>query len=665
MKYCVIDYETFSRCDLKKCGAHVYANDFSTHILCLGYKVVENGKPSKTRVLLEADILKLDPGLMALVKDDSVMFVAHNATFEQEVWAAQMELFGWPGIPQKRWHDTLAVAATRGLPLGLDALSRVLELPIGKDMEGHKLMMQMCKPDSKGVVDLSAAKLQRLAQYNIGDCDAQYACHAILGGLGESERANWLLSQEMNFRGIKVDIGFIKSCQNVIQQVKVPMTLRFREITGGLNPTQRDKVLNWVNGQGVALADMKKETLDRLLGVNDDPFEDGDPFEAPMPPNVFEALTLRQSLASSSIAKLQRMVDCAGPDGRVRHTMQYHGARTGRVAGRLIQIQNYPRGQIQAVKGMTPEHLAELINSRDISRIKGSWGSDIYGAVVSSLRSCVVPERGKTLVAGDYAAVEARNVLAMAGQHDKVTMMHEGIDVYCKMASRVFGRLITKADLLERHLGKGAVLGCGYGMGPIGFHNKVAPDQPVSLAQNVIEVYRKEFAPEVVKMWYKLMDAATSAVWCRAAKRYDYIGIEFERVADYLTMRLPSGRLIYYHKPEMSRSRIPGTDEDRASWSYMNYSGNLKERKPAWHGLVTADLIQGSSRDLLMNALLLCEKEGLNPIFSAHDEIVCETADSPDLALRLKHVMEDIPTWAIERQFKVTAECATMERYRK
>ena len=662
MRYVVFDFETASECDLLKRGAWVYAADFSTRILCAGYKLVVDGKPERTRVLSERQCMALDPALMALVKDPAVIFVAHNCGFEAAIWKYQMEPMGWPAMPPERWHDTMAVAAMKALPLGLDKLTQALDLPVRKDMEGHRLMMRMCKPNLKGEWEHSDDNMKRLMQYNVGDCDAQYASYVATKGLGASERQVWLLDQKINQRGIRVDREFVHACQSVLEQVRVPMTARFRELTGGINPTQREKILNWVNAQGVAMGDMKKATLDAVLDPDD---EFGiEEIAEPLPFHVHEVLQLRRSLASSSVAKLQRMLDCTGQDGRVRYTMQYHGARTGRWAGRLIQIQNYPRGEIQERQGLTPELLAEAIQTRDLSRIEDLWGPDIFSAVISSLRSCIVPAEGNVLVVGDYAAVEARNVLALAGQHDKVAMMHSGVDVYCEMGSSIFKKPVNKKDNpRERHIGKGAVLGCGYGLGPVGFRAKQAPGESIELAMAAVGAYRNDFAPMVPKFWYGLYAASVDAVWCSHAKTYDFAGIEFRREGDYLSMKIPSGRKIWYHKPEREKTVWQG--EEKPAWSFMSYQGKKIRRHLAWHGGVTADCVQGTSRDLIAHALITCEREGLPVVFTAHDEIVAETKDRPGLALLLKDIMEDIPAWAHERKFLITAECDTMRRYRK
>ena len=665
MRYVVLDFETASRCDLIKRGAWVYAQDFSTWILCCGFKVVEDARPKPTRVLDERELRKLDPELLELINDPTVMFLAHNAGFEQAIWKFQMEPMGYPPLPIERWHDTMASCAMRALPLGLDAATSALELQVRKDMDGHRLMMRMCKPNLKDEWEHGPENMTRLKEYNVADCDGQYGVYVSTKGLGASERATWILDQKICQRGILIDRTFVHACIDVLEQVRVPMTAEFKERTGGLRPTQREKVLNWVNEQGVPLGDMKKATLDAILDPDDEfGLED---FGETLPYDVHRVLELRRSLASSSVAKLEKMLQCASSDGRVRYSMQYHGARTGRWAGRLIQIQNYPRGEIEERQGLTPDILADAIMTRDIDHIRELWGPDIFSAVISSLRSCIVPAQGKTLVAGDYAAVEARNLLSMAGQHDKVELMHSGVDVYNEMASMIFKRPIDRkhGDAREGHIGKGCVLGAGYGLGGVGFRARFTPKEPVELAQLAVQTYRTDFAPMVPKFWYGLWQASVDAVHDPQNRTYDFAGIEFRKNGDYLTMRLPSGRLIYYHRPRTMVNIAPWDGSERPGWSFMSYQGKKFRRLPAWHGMITADCIQGSSRDLIIHAAKQCEANGFPIIFSVHDELVSELDDRPGLAAEFKQIMEDIPAWARERKFRVAAECDTMQRYRK
>lgn len=666
MKYVVHDFETASRCDLLKRGAWVYAADFSTFILCYGYKVIVDGKPSPTRVLTETELLSGDAELMALANDPEVIFMAHNNGFEAAMWKYHMEPAGYPPLPPERCHDTMATAAMKALPLGLDALTTALDLPIRKDMDGHRHMLMMCKPDRNDTWQHHTPEnVQRLIEYNVGDVDAQYASYVATGGLGRSERGTWIADQRICQRGIRIDREFVHACIDVLDQVRIPMVARFKELTGGLKPTQREKVLNWVNDQGVPLGDMKKATLDAILDPDDEfGIED---FAEPLPYHIHETLTLRRSLASSSVAKLQRMLACMGDDGRVRYTMQYHGARTGRWAGRLIQIQNYPRGEISERQGLTADILADAILTRNVDTVRELWGDDIFTAVISSLRSCIVPEKGKIIVAGDFAQVEAKNLLTMAGQHDKAQMIHAGVDSYAEMASLTFKKPINKKDNpFERQVGKQLVMGSGYGLGAVGFRARFFPKEPLELAQLGIDTYRNQFAPLVPKFWYGLWEASVNAVWCSEARTYEFAGVSFRREGDYLTMLLPSDRKIWYHRPRKETSFNPYTGAEMPSWSFMSYQGKKFRRHLAWHGLVTADCIQGLSRDLIVHAIKLSERENFPTIFSAHDEIVWEVPDDgKDYATIQKQLMEDIPPWARERKFLVTAETDSMYRYRK
>lgn len=665
-KYVVIDFETASKADLNKVGAWKYAADFSSMVLCVALKVVEDRKPQRTKCLTEAQIHTRNPELMALAADPAVIFVAHNASFEQAIWEHQMEPLGYPAIPPERWHDTLAVAAMRGLPLGLAALCKALELPEEKDNEGHRLMMIMCKPDKAGGWSQhNSFNLQRLYTYCIRDVDAQYGVHVTLQGLGPTEREVWILDQHVQQRGVLIDRPFVEDCMDVLEQVRVPMTDRFIALTG-VKPTQRAKILEWVNGAGLPLDDMKKATIDAILDPDDNISIDDVEFKVPA--NVLEALNLRRSLASSSVAKLQRMLMCANDDGRVRYTTQYHVARTGRDGGRLIQVQNFPRGSIGDRQGLTADLLAEAIQTRNVPHIREIWGDDIYSAVVSSLRSCIIPEKGKVIVAGDFAAVEARNLLSMAGQHDRVQQMHEGLDVYSETASLIYGRKINRklpSDHKEGAIGKATVLGSGYGLGYNGFQNRFAPNEPFDLAKRAIDTYRNDFAPMVPKFWYGLFDASVRAVWCQHGKAYEYEGIEFRKEPnDFLSMRLPSGRKLWYHRPRPAKTFTPSGDE-KPAWTFMSYQGKKFRRHLAWHGMVTADAIQGSARCLMTSAMVRAQKAGLNVIFKVHDELVFEEEDRADICDVVKQVMEDIDPWARERKFKVKAEVEKMLRYRK
>jgi len=248
-----------------------------------------------------------------------------------------------------------------------------------------------------------------------------------------------------------------------------------------------------------------------------------------------------------------------------------------------------------------------------------------------------------------------------------VEQMHAGLDVYSETASLIFKRPINRKDpsmQKEGQIGKNTFLGSGYGLGPVGFRARFAPKESIDLAMLAINTYRKDVAPLVPKFWYGLWQASVDAVWCNQAKAYSYEGIEFRKEGDFLTMRLPSGRKIWYHRPRKGTTFTPQGDE-KPSWTFMSYQGKKFRRHLAWHGMITADCIQGSARDLIMGAMKRAEAAGLNTIFKVHDELVFEEVDRPDLVTTVKQIMEDIEPWARERKFRVKAEVDSMLRYRK
>jgi DNA polymerase len=221
IRYVESDFETASRADLKKIGAWKYASDMSTFMLSLQLKLVIDGRPQPTRVLTEKQIHAIDPELLELCNDPTVIFLAHNAAFEQAMWHFHMVPAGYPPLPPERWHDTMATCGMKALPLGLDAAIIALDLPVKKDMDGHRHMLRMCKPDLKDTWDHHTPEnLQRLYEYGAIDVEAQLGLYQATKGLGASERHSWILDQKINQKGILIDTNFVDACIDVLNQVR-------------------------------------------------------------------------------------------------------------------------------------------------------------------------------------------------------------------------------------------------------------------------------------------------------------------------------------------------------------------------------------------------------------------------------------------------------------
>jgi len=678
------DFETFSGCDLRVAGARRYAEDPTTEVLCL--TVRESGTKVPYLWVPGMDISTL----AELATNPRVIWVAHSAMFEKSIWRCiMMPDHGLPDIPDERWHDTQATCAMRGLPLDLERAMTVLRLPSVKDAEGRALIKAVQKPTKKtkkskgGNYDLvrDPEVLKRIYQYNASDIANTTDLRERLGWLPPGERAVWLLDQKINQRGVAVDLQFVAAARQVVEHGSAPLLAEFATITGGLAPTQRDKFMAWLHSQGVHLDNLKKETLAEILGDNEGD-EDADGYlelagdDAPavrvsLPPAAHRALTIRSLVGSAAIKKLPRMEACACNDGRIRGMLQYHGAGPGLWAGRLIQPQNFPRGSIQ-IKTKDKEAavlmIVEAIKTGDPAFVEMVLGLPAVEAVVSALRHALVAAPGHRFVAGDYAGIQARVVLALAGQYDKVQLMASGADVYCDMASNIFRRTITKDnDPEERQYGKNSVLGLGFQMGARKFHDRYCGDNPLEFAQGIVDVYRKEWAPKVPKLWYALDEASTRAVWDRRPQ--EAYGIEYRLEDGWLTARLPSGRKLWYFNPVPVKKEMPWSDPEapdiREGWTSQAMKMGRWVTRHMFGGLETENVVMGIQRDIMVSAAFRLEKAGFPLVLNVHDEWVAEPRQEDADMNAFKQILEDVDPWVKQMQIPVSVEVWEGSRYRK
>lgn len=659
----VLDFETASGADLKEVGAHRYSEDITTEILCLSFD--DDGR-----------ITTWQPGdsterLCELASDPDVLFVAHNAGFEKAVWRNIMvKLYGLPDVPNKRWDDTLAACAMRAIPLDLDRSTIVLRLATHKDKEGSAFTKKLSKPNRKGYFDRSPESLARVVRYCEQDILAERALRNRLGPLPAGERNVWLLDQRINERGLLLDLDFITAAQQVVDRACIPLVAEFAEITDGLKPTQAVKVKEWVHNQGVWIDSLNKEAVGALLGDDEDEdAEQFDPFDESLQathPRVYRALYILSLVGSASVKKLRRMMASACMDDRGRGTMQYHAASPGRWGGRGFQPHNFPRGTIVNAKGdkFEPNYMVETIMSGDPEVVEMTLGPAVE-SVVSSLRHAIIAAPGRTLLSGDFAGVEARMVLSVAQQYDKTAIMAAGQDVYCDMAATIYKRPIDKKkDPEERQTGKNSVLGLGFQMGWKKFKMKYGGKLSEEMCQNVVDVYRKEWAPKVPVLWDDLGDASLNTV--KTGQPHEAHGVLYELDDRWLTARLPSGRKLWYFNPQVVRRAMPWDETDiRLAFCYQQMKTGQWKTIDAFGGLMTENVVQGLARDLMVNAMFKLEANGFPIILTVHDEIVCEPlrADADEKAF--EQIMIDIPGWAKNIKLPVAVEIWKGDRYKK
>lgn len=699
MRAVVADFETASACDIKKAGAYRYAEDPTTEILCLVVQVIHDDKEDQEIALgkilwtpdcVDRPFFKINHRkIMELASDPDTIWIAHNAQFEKNIWRQIMvPMFGFPDIPNKRWHDTQAVAAYRAMPQKLEFLARAMRLPQQKDMEGSKLTIGMSKPDKRGYYDRSPDKLKRVYDYCSQDIATQVAAHSALGWLPPAERTVWLLDQRINERGIGIDLAYVEACQRIVDDASAPLIREFSTLTGGLKMTQTAKLHDWLHDHGCHLPNLQKETVADALELEDEDDDEQslalpdwvahtpDPQVETMDGEARRALSIRALVGSASIKKLASMQSCTCADGRARGLLVYHGTSPGRWAGRLLQPHNFPRPTLEHEDIKTQTWIDAVVNTLstgDHEFVASILGPPVH-AVISGLRHSVVAKKGRTLLSGDYAGIQARVVLALAGQHDKTALMAAGADVYIDMACEIYKmpKPSTKDEAKKfkidhqekRQTGKNSVLGLGFQMGAKKFRFKYCKLQPLEFAQMVVDTYRKEWAPGVPKLWYALEGAAVQTV--HSGRPHEAFGVVYGLEDGWLFARLPSGRRIWYREPEPTFRAMPWDDTDiRPGFSYKTYKTGQWITRDAFGGLLTENVVMGIERDIMVHGMLLAEKNGFPIVLTVHDELVAEpeTVNADEKAL--EQIMEEIPDWVKAIQVPIAVDTWQGDRYRK
>lgn len=588
--YLVIDFETASACDIKSAGAERYAEDPSTFIHCLGFKA-----PGHASELWKARWKPEPRELKAHVAAGGKVIV-HNGAFEYFIWNLVLRngSYGdWPPLRIEQIDDTMPRARALSLPGGLDDCCAALRLPIRKDQDGYKAMMKLARPRKREPLEFwtpetAPEDFEKLYRYCPIDVDAGEQLHLTLPPLSPAERALWEHDMRINERGLQLDMVNVYRALDLIEREKAELSSKVHSITGGASTaTQRDALLAWLQSEGVEIAGLTKSDVARALA---DPKLEGTAAKA--------ALQVRKEAAKGSTSKLKAMANGACRDGRARGLFSYHGANTGRWAGRRIQTQNMPR----PAKGFKPkdaEFAIDLLKYAGGGRaIRFEYGS-VMDAVSWSLRSFIHAKPGCRLVTADYSNIEGRVLAWLAGEEWKVDAFREfdagrGHDLYKLAYAKSFGVAVEQVDDDgQRQIGKVQELALGYSGGigsfiSMGANYGVVPERiaeavkaitPQELWNDTLKRlpapgtrFRAGLEPEVwcglrivvdswraahphvVHFWRALEDAAIEAV--------EYPGqvinvpggmIRYRKMGDFLQCRLPSGRCIAYPYAEMKR----------------------------------------------------------------------------------------------------------------
>ena len=652
-----LDFETRNTggCKLKTAGAWRYADNPATEIITLTYRI---GQEYQLWVPEQG----LCEPLASFAADPAVQFIS-QAGFEQAMWHHIMvERYGFAPIPIARWHDTQAACAYYAFPLDLDRALTVLGSPVVKDKSGRRLVLSLARKSSKTgqYPEITPEIRQRVAGYNRTDVEGLVALDNALGRLPKRERRVWELDQRINQRGLGIDLEFVHAAKALADQLMAEQTEEFRALTGGLNPTQVLAVRGWLAKQGLELSCLDEGAIAKALSTE-------------LTTEIRRVLEIRSMVSSTSLKKLDCMLGCVGADGRARGCLQYHGATPGRWTGRLLQPQNFPRPVI----AVDPEELVAAVKTGDPEALK-RWGNPI-DVLVTGLRHALVAQGDALFGAGDFSTIEARIVLALAGQDDKVTLLASGADVYRDVAADIFGldkaaflgidkEALTPEQAEQRQIGKNTVLGSGFGLGSTGFFEKYCRhiEDGEEFAKRIIKTYREVWSPKVPLLWTDLERTALRAMYRPGTIAEANCGIRYRLETKaglpFLVCQLLNGTKIHYANAAVEERPTPWGDK-RPAVTYWAIKDHHWRKIVAWHGHLTENVVQALARELLVDAMFRFEQCGFPVVLTVHDEIVVEHSSIT------KEIIEEImkkPTkWAEELGLPIAVEAWIGKRYRK
>lgn len=627
-----VDFETRSTIDLRRTGVYPYAQHEHTGIWCMAYAF-----PGEEPQLWRPGDLN-DDRLVQWINDGKPLR-AWNAQFERTIWNEIMAgRYGWPKTEIEHWYCTAAEARAMALPGSLGDAAAALRVEQQKDSEGYNLMLRMARPrsyapDGSPVWWDVPDRIHRLSQYCLQDVRTESSVLAKVRTLDPNERAVFTLDQRINDRGVRFDRELALAARDVAAEALEIANKRLHEITGGSVPTVTavGAFTEWLRSRGVDATSITKAVVRELQKTD-------------LPPDVLEALKIREEAGKSSVAKIDSMLEAACSDDRIRGMLLYHGAATGRWSGRLVQPQNFPRGNVS-----DPEAYIPLVLTRDVHNI------DLHHppleVVSSMLRAMLTAAPGHKLVAADFSAIEARVLAWLANEKDLLNTFATGGDVYKVMAAKIYSKPVADIGKSERQMGKMAILGLGYGMGAKKFVDacKTMADIDISPedSKKVVDLYRSS-STGIVELWRELEAAALQACLEPGTRQVAARGlIRFKRESGYLWMKLPSGRLLCYSNPTVVERTTPWGSVQPAVRVY-GVNSMTKKWMPydLYSGLLAENAVQAIARDILSEAMLRAEARQFPVVLSVHDEIVCELPESQGSAHDLEEIMREVPEWA-------------------
>ena len=629
-----IDIETYSSVDLAACGVYKYAEAPDFAVLLFAY-CVDSGA---VRCVDIAQGETLPDDIRQALTDREVVKTAFNANFERVC------LSRFLGMPQgcyldpSQWKCTMVGAARMGLPLNLGECAKVLHLEEGKMEEGRALIRYFSKPDRNGRRKMPSDSWDRwetFKAYNIRDVEVEQQILTRVRRLEETDfdRRLWVADARINDRGVLIDRGFVAAARRMDEEYKAALLEEAKEITGMDNPNSPAQIKEYLHKTtGFPVSKIDKSSLDA--------WED----KLEYWPKARRMIAIRRELGKTSNKKYTAMLGCACADGRIRGLLQYYGAaRTGRWAGRLVQVQNLPQNHISDLDGAR-----ETVRRDDMDDVELCYGS-VTQVLSELIRTAFVAPEGKTFHVCDFSAIEARVIAWLAGEKWVLDVFRDGGDVYCATASQMFGVPVEKhgRNAHLRQKGKIAVLALGYGGGVSALEAMGGSRMGLTEEEekDIVQKWRRS-NPKIVSLWDRVERAAVNAL--RSGREITVNrGITIAKQWGCLTVRLPSGRTLVYPRARVGFETGDGWRGDHEVIEYegVNQTTRKWQMTRTYGGKLTENIVQAIARDILGEVILKAEQWNLDVVFHVHDEIIVEADRGTPLEL-VESLFDEEIEWA-------------------
>ena len=637
-----IDIETFSSVDIKN-GAYAYSEAPDFEILLIGYKFSDEDKVKLIDLTDDPEELE-NLRFWDALTDPEVVKTAYNANFERTCLAR----YTGEAMPPEQWRCTMILAVQLGLPRSLAAVGPALGLTEEeqKKKTGAALIQYFCKPCKPTRTNGQRTKNTRLnapekwelfKEYNIQDVVTEQIILKRLRDFrpDQSEQDLWTLDQEINDRGVLLDIPMARSIAEFDTERSADLLAEAQQITGLKNPNSLAQLKPWLQSHGLPVYSLRKDDVSSILGDPD------------ISDEVRRVLEIRQTLSKTSVKKYQTMLDIAGEDDRARGIMQFYGGHTGRWAGRSLQPQNLARNT------MPDDELdvaREFVKMGDFESLEMIFGepAPIFSQLV---RTAFIPSPGNRFIVSDFSAIEARVIAWIAGEEWRLEVFRNDGDIYCESASHIYHVPVVKHGINGelRQRGKVAELALGYG-GAVGAMKQMdtTGSVPEEEMQGIVTQWRAE-SPKIVRMWRDCQDAAVSVIRGNQPKRVlrSLQGTEFYvKLVDgtpVLFIRLPSGRPIAYWDPKVMDTEMG----PRITYMTQNQTTRKWERCETYGGKLTENIVQSVARDCLAEKMKLLESMGYPIVFHVHDEMILDVPREDKQAAKLvDKIMAEPIDWA-------------------